>query len=344
MNQHYFNVKTLVTSFALTLALCAASGATAQTRGTMPMSKSGADTMMLSQTTEGNYLVRRYVVKNQDNTDYSIRYKINAAMLSSTLDSNQKQLSELNTFIENLMRDSLMEMRSAVITGYSSPDGPMKFNEELAKKRAWDFRNYVDKKYNFSKMYNVTVNSVAEDWEMCRALVVEMPVPDKEKVLTIIDGKWTPEEKEAALKKLPAAWNYMKANILPPLRRVELEIHYGAGNIVETRTMIAPPAPKPEPKPAEPCCEVVDESITGIIVEMPGGHDFEKMTREERREMRAAQKLADKEARIAQKLAKREVKDATKLAKQNVRMAEKMAKAEAKAAAKSAKALEKGMK
>ena len=59
------------------------------------------------------------------------------------------------------------------ITGYSSPDGPLKFNEALAAKRAGDFKAYVDRKYDFSKKYKVTVNSVAEDWETCRALVAQ---------------------------------------------------------------------------------------------------------------------------------------------------------------------------
>ena len=40
------------------------------------------------------------------------------------------------------------------------------------------------------------------------------------------------DAKELALKKIPAAWEYMIKHILPPLRRVELTINYGAGSIV----------------------------------------------------------------------------------------------------------------
>lgn len=116
----------------------------------------------------------------------------------------------------------------------------------------------------------MTVNAVAEDWEMCRALVAKSEVPDKQSVLDILDGSRSSDAKELALKKMPSAWNYMKKNILPPLRRVELTINYGEGSVVEQRTMI--PRPKPAPQPVcEPCgCGVIDESITGIIVEMPG--------------------------------------------------------------------------
>ena len=87
----------------------------------------------------------------------------------------------------------------------------------------------------------------------------------------------------------------MIKHILPPLRRVELTINYGAGSIVEQRTMIPKPkiAPQPAGQGCEPCgCEVVDESITGIIVEMPGDTDYRKDLREARREAGEALKEA----------------------------------------------------
>ena len=70
------------------------------------------------------------------------------------------------------------------------------------------------------------------------ALVAKSEVPDKQSVLDILDGSRSPDAKELALKKMPSAWNYMKKNILPPLRRVELTINYGEGSVVEQRTMI----------------------------------------------------------------------------------------------------------
>ena len=297
-------MKTIFTTFALFLALCAAAGATARAGSAVPAP--AADTVMLSEATDGDYIVRRFLVKRQGDTDYSIRYQINLASLSAALDGNSRELDGLNAFVDNLMRDTLMHVKSVEITGYSSPDGPRAFNETLARNRARDFKSYVDKKYGFSKKYDVTLNSVAEDWEMCRALVARSPVPDKQAVLGILDGKQSSDAKELALKKIPAAWEYMIKHILPPLRRVELTINYGEGSVVEQRTMI--PRPKPAPQPVcEPCgCEVIDESITGIIVEMPGSDvDYKKELREARKivreQERAARKIAREEAKAAKK-------------------------------------------
>ena len=335
INQHYFSVKTLVSTFALSFALCAAAGATAQTKSAVPAP--AADTVMLSETTDGNYMVRRFIVKSQDDVDYSIRYQINLATLNATLNGNPKELDQLDMFVSGLMKDTLKNVRFVTITGYSSPDGPMKFNEMLAAKRANDLKAYVDKKYGFSKKYKVMVNSVAEDWEMCRALVAQSSIPDKQAVLNIIDNSQSPDQKEMALKQMPNAWDYMKKNILPPLRHVDLTINYGAGNIVEQRTMIPKPKATPEPQPAEQPYVVVDDTVTGIIVEMPNEHEYKKDMREESKEMK-------KEAKAAEKLAKKEARAAEKIARQEAKAAQKIAKKEAKAAKKAEKAAKKTYK
>lgn len=270
-------MKKIFSIIALSLALCAVAGAAAQTKS--PVSAPVADTVLLSESTDGNYRVRTVLVNNQDDADYEVRYQINVARLSTTLDGNADELAGLGEFVGRLDRDTLLRVKSVRIVGYSSPDGPLKLNQTLAQNRARDFRSYVDRKYDFSKKYAVTTDWVAEDWEMCRALVAGSSIPDRQTVLKVIDGPDSSEAKEAKLKAMPAVWEYMKRSILPPLRRVELSIVYGHGRIMELRTMIEPPKPAPKPKP-EPrpqqqeccpagcdCCEI-EESITGIIIEM----------------------------------------------------------------------------
>ena len=316
--------------------MCAAAGATAQTKSAVPAP--AADTVLLSETADGDYIVRRFIVKSRGDADYSIRYQINLATLNAALNGNPQELDGLNAFVDNLVKDTLRQVCAVTITGYSSPDGPLKFNEALAAKRAGDFKAYVDRKYDFSKKYKVTVNSVAEDWETCRALVAQSSMPDRQSVLNVIDGKQSSDQKELALKKMPAAWSYLKKNVLPKLRRVELTIGYGAGNIVEQRTMIPKPKPAPQPQPAQPAepYVVVDEQVNGIIVEMPDRHEYKKEVREESREVK-------KEARAAERLAKKEAREAQKIVRQQEKAAKKIAKKEAKAAKKAGRIAAEGM-
>lgn len=292
---------------------------------------------MLSQTVDGDYIVRKVLVVNQDDADYSIRYQINLATLNAMLNGNSKELDELNAFVGYLMSDSLKQVQSVTITGYASPDGPVAFNKSLAARRANDFKTYVDKKYDFSKKFNVTVNSVAEDWKAAAKRVEESSMSDRRSVLDILDGSRTEGQKELALKKMPAAWNYLKKNILPPMRRVELKIDYAAGNIVEQRLLIPCPAPEPQPAPKPCCCVVVDDVVNGIIVEMPDEHEYRKEMREESRAMR-------QDVRGVDKYAKKEAREAQKIVRQQEKAAKKIAKKEAKAAKKAEKAARKTYK
>ncbi|MEZ3440515.1 MAG: hypothetical protein K1V82_02630 [Alistipes sp.] len=331
--------------------MCAVAGASAQSR--RAVSASAADTVMLSERADGDYIVRQALVERKADSDYSVRYLINLATLDAALDGNSRQLNELNSFVSGMMRDSLVRVNSVVITGYASPDGPVALNERLARNRARDFRNYVDTKYGFSKKFNVKTSSVAEDWEMCRTLVEKSAMPEKQAVLRVIDGTQSPEAKEAALKRMPAAWDYMVKHILPPIRRVAMTIYYDEGSLVEQRTRICKPQPAPAPVPqpvAEPCppaqpcrCWEIDEVANGIIVEMPdpdagiyrnSAQGVRKAARRDVRNgreaaaynSREAERIADEEARAAKKIAKKEAKAAKKAEKASRKIARELGK------------------
>ncbi len=306
-----------------------------------------ADTVVLSESSDGDYLVRRAIVERKADSDYSVRYLINLSTLDAALNGNTRELAELNSFVAAMMDDSLVKVRSVVITGYASPDGPEALNEQLARSRANDFRRYVDRKYDFSRKFNVRTASVAEDWSMCRQLVAQSSMPDRQAVLDIIDGPRSSAAKEAALKEMPAAWDYMVRHILPPVRRVDMTIYYDEGSLVEQRTRIAKPEPAPAPTPtpapapkaepcppAEPCgCVAIDESITGIIVEMPDP-DAEEFSGS----ARGVRQAAKRDIRNGREVAARDYREAERIDRQAAKAEKKIAKKEAKAAKKADKA------
>lgn len=306
-----------------------AAGATAQT--TVRTAGRAADTVMLSDRIEGDYQVRRYLIRSMDDVDYSIHYRISMAKLNAALKGNTQALNELNGFVEGLMSDTTRRVSEVIITGYASPDGSVAYNERLAAQRANDFKAYLDSKYGFSQHYNVRVNSVAEDWASTRAAIASSSIPDRTMVLGIIDDSQSPMAKEQALKRNPAVWNYLAGQILPPMRRVEVAIGYATDRIVEQRTLVKRPAPAP--KPAAPAQDyvVVEEDVNGVVVEMPDKGEVRKAVREERAEVK-------KEARSDVRAAKHDARKAARIARAQEKAARKIAKKEAKAAKKAARA------
>lgn len=238
--------------------------------------------MLLSERTDGHYLVRRYLVRNEEDADYSLRYRISSSALADDFDGNAGILDGMDRFLQAVERDSLMQIHSILITGYASPDGVPQRNQQLARMRAQSLQAYLDKRFGWSKRYDVRTEGVASDWNAARQAIAQSTIPEKQAVLQIIDQRDAPQAKEERLKALsPAVWSYLAERILPPMRYAEVEIAYSGGRVVETRTWQRQSEPEVVVveeiveevcEPRHRCrrhCRCADFVATGLIVEMP---------------------------------------------------------------------------
>lgn len=235
-------MKTFTTILSIAFVVGFGSMASAHHR-TNAIAEPQSDTVVLATYQEDDYLVKRYLVNlpNEKMSDYSVRYSINVAQLEPDFNGNSDALTALSHFIGQKLADTVARIESITITGYASPDGPLALNERLATQRAEDFKGYVDEKYHLSAHYPLTTKGVAEDWQMCRTLVdASNAIPHKEEVMAILDSTLSDNAKEQELKRMTEVWDFMRTDILPPLRRVEIVINYAQGTIVEERTLIEP--------------------------------------------------------------------------------------------------------
>lgn len=253
------------------------------------------DSVLLSSSIEGSSEVRRYRVTTPMEADYALHYAISSATLSQSMGENPTELDALSALMHHFA-DTLHSVEQIHITGYASPDGPESLNASLAKQRAQNFQHYANKQFGIAGKYDVVLNSAIAPWSDVRAKLAASNVAGRDEALKILDGNHTPAEKQAALKTLPAVWNFLAREVLPPLRRVEVDVRYKQGEVVTTRVAVAPkptPTPKPAPTPApqatpkpvvtaqqtrqaDPCCkELLTSETLGIIVAMPGSEvDF----------------------------------------------------------------------
>lgn len=272
-------MKTHLLLFGLLLGIAPTASLNAQNNRNMM--RSYPDSVLLSQTREGDYIVKKYLVKHdvQGNSDFAVRYRINLSTMSPNLDGNDKELAELKNFMDSIGNNSMIHINSVEITGYASPDGVEASNQKLADARAATLKNYLDTKYNLSKNHNIRMQGVVENWSACEKALNNSTLAGRDKALAVIRGRETQVEKQRALKSMPAVWDYLKVNVLPKLRYADVEFRYNRDQVVETRTLVTPPKPAPQPVVADNrccCCgeiitetETVIEDLTnGIIVEM----------------------------------------------------------------------------
>ena len=286
-------MKTTNTLRLLLVALLLVAGnAQAQTK----IKTTKVDSTRLSSLVEGDYQVDRYLVEHPADADYAIRYRIGNATLNAALGQNSAALGNLKGLVDQTLADTLNRVVRVKIDGYASPDGPAALNRSLSMKRAKDMQGYLDRNYHLSSHYPVTLDGITASWSDAIEAVSHSTIPHRDAVLAILSDRSLPESgKQARLKQLPGVWPYLAAHILPPMRRVEVEVAYLNGSIVEHRSPIEQPAPTDASDDevteqaeliiveevvqpvVDPCCEELLRLETiGIIIEMPDqGVDFE---------------------------------------------------------------------
>ncbi len=227
----------------------------------------GADSKLLSTTTQGDCTVKRYLVKenSSDNDEFSVKYKINISRLITTYDSNSEELKGLHSFIEQLQQDTLKKITAVNITGFASPDGPLNLNEDLAMDRAQDFRKYINQNYDMSK-YSGTTKADVYKWSAISDAVSASAIPNKGAVLSTLNGDLTASAIEKKLKTMPQSWDYMTKNILPQFRCVELCVKYNSWKIVEVRTQNKSRAPQPTVVNKTNYYILIEENSSGMVI------------------------------------------------------------------------------
>lgn len=263
------------------------------TRVSAQQSTPSADSTLLSEKVEGDYHIKHYLVHTPADADFVLHYRINSAMLNRAMDNNAAQLQQVDHVVSKVMADTLNRVQRVHIVGYASPDGTLAGNKTLSQRRAVDMLAYLDKNYQLSDHYPVTWNAEVASWASLHDVVASSAIPHRDSVLKILHGNHSEMQKEAALKRMPDAWRYLKTQILPPVRRVTMDVAYHQGEVVEQRVMIPKPTPKPAPasvpvsqrasepevviveevieREVDPCCsDFCNSEQVGVIVDMTG--------------------------------------------------------------------------
>jgi len=141
--------------------------------------------------------------------------------------NNPSEMSRLNQFMNFLLQDSTSARKSNIlITGYSSPDGPLKDNEHLANERVINLKAYLDQAFNLSSKTTVTTNIIAEDWEGLQRQLSSVDYPYNKQIGKIITKNSDLDKREKKIKSLFRGHVYRDLcnNHFPLLRRVEITV------------------------------------------------------------------------------------------------------------------------
>jgi len=158
----------------------------------------------------------------QQMQEADILFLIQQATLRNS-ETTSQQMKDLQEAIKEANANERKAIHSLEVAGYASPDGAQALNEKLAKNRQDVAQKFLAKDLKKNKIDQaIESNITAEDWEGFKAALENSNIQDKELVLRVLSMYSDPEEREAQIKNIAAAYKNIADEILPALRRSRL--------------------------------------------------------------------------------------------------------------------------
>lgn len=167
-----------------------------------------------------------------------IYFRQNGNDIRSDYENNQMTLINMSAAIQTILESPDSQVSRIIVAGYSSPEGPFRYNDRLAWERAVSVKEYIMKNTGIPDNM-ISLHNGSEDWRGLRAMVAASDLRDKAEILQIIDtvpilsADGLRKERLQRLKDLNGgvSYRYMANHFFPRLRNGAFIRVYYTNNI-----------------------------------------------------------------------------------------------------------------
>ena len=159
-----------------------------------------------------------------------IHYQINRSTVRNS-ELKAEDIKAFQTAIEGANANERKEFKGISISAYASPDGEFDLNENLAEDRKESSERYLKNELKNEKVEIpedeefFSLLSTAEDWDGFKELMEKSDIQDKELILRVLSMYSDPAVREREIKNITEAFEEIKEEILPQLRRAKLAVN-----------------------------------------------------------------------------------------------------------------------
>lgn len=182
------------------------------------------------------------VVKmRSDQYEAHLDFPVNKFVILPEFMNNKKELTSIHAMFDKIQNDRNLTVTQISIEGFASPEGPLKFNEQLSQKRADALKTYLATNEKVpANLYKVTFGG--ENWDGLVKALEASSMKDKETFLNIIQKTTDDVRRKKEIMSVGggAPYRMMLKEIYPGLRKVNCKIDYSVVNfdVTQGRTII----------------------------------------------------------------------------------------------------------
>jgi tetratricopeptide (TPR) repeat protein len=194
------------------------------------------------------YMKDNYVRIVPETKVADVNYAINQATIRPA-ELKGEDVKLLKEYISLVSTDSSKQLKGTVVSSYASPDGKFDENEKLSVRRGTTADKLI--KGEFKKIEAAKADgffsslTTAEDWDGFKTEVENSTIQDKDLILRVLSMYSDPDVREKEIKNMSSAYEALKTDILPRLRRSKMMVN--VDNIGRTDEQILAQA-KSDPK------------------------------------------------------------------------------------------------
>jgi len=169
-----------------------------------------------------------YVRVTPETQAADINYLINMSDIRST-ELKAEDIALLKEYIKTASADPNRQLKNTLVSSYASPDGTMKINEPLSQKRGVAADKFIKKEFDKIEVAKTPgffdSKTTPEDWDGFKTEVEKSSIQDKELILRVLSMYSDPDVREKEIKNMATAFEVLKTDILPKLRRSKMMIN-----------------------------------------------------------------------------------------------------------------------
>ena len=140
-----------------------------------------------------------------------------------------EDIALLKEYIKTVSTDPNRQFKKTVVSSYASPDGTMKINEPLSEKRGVAADKFIKKEFGKIEAAKDPAffegKTTPEDWDGFKTEVENSSMQDKDLILRVLSMYSDPDVREKEIKNMSAAFETLKTDILPKLRRSKMMVN-----------------------------------------------------------------------------------------------------------------------
>ena len=165
-----------------------------------------------------------------ENQEADLHYLINSSQVRWS-EMKAEDVKALKAYLKEVDKAENKEYKGIEVAAYASPDGKQDWNEKLANKREVSSAKYIKKEMKRAKMSEFAAEDffkskvTPEDWEGFQKLMKQSNIQDKELILRVLSMYSDPEVREKEIRNISAAFDEVKKEVLPKLRRAKFTVN-----------------------------------------------------------------------------------------------------------------------